>query len=49
VTLEPQASKVWPSYEHCVSVSPRRTTTYMLTATDAAGQTKSAAVTVDVQ
>lgn len=49
VTLEPQASKVWPSYEHCVSVSPRRTTTYMLTATDAAGQTKSAAITVEVQ
>lgn len=49
VTLEPQSSKVWPSYEHCVSVSPRRTTTYMLTATDAAGQTKSAAITVEVQ
>lgn len=49
VTLEPQSSKVWPSYEHCVSVSPRRTTTYMLTATDAAGQTKSAEITVEVQ
>jgi hypothetical protein len=49
VTLEPQSSKVWPSYEHCVSVSPHKTTTYMLTATDAAGQTKSAAVTVQVQ
>jgi hypothetical protein len=48
VTLEPQSSKVWPSYEHCVSVSPRRTTTYMLTATDAAGRAKSAAVTVEV-
>jgi type II secretory pathway pseudopilin PulG len=49
VTLEPQSSKVWPSYEHCVSVSPHKTTTYMLTATDAGGQTKSAAVTVEVQ
>jgi hypothetical protein len=49
VTLEPQSSKVWPSYEHCVSVSPRRTTTYMLTATDAAGRTKSAEITVEVQ
>ena len=49
VTLEPQSSAVWPSYEHCVSVSPRRTTTYMLTATDAAGHTKSAEVTVEVQ
>ncbi len=49
VTLEPQSSKVWPSYEHCVSVSPRRTTTYMLTATDATGRTKSAEITVEVQ
>ena len=49
VTLEPQTSKVWPSYEHCVSVSPHKTTTYMLTATDAVGHTKSAAVTVEVQ
>lgn len=49
VTLEPQSSKVWPSYEHCVSVSPHKTTTYMLTATDAAAHTKSAEVTVEVQ
>jgi len=49
VTLEPQSSKVWPSYEHCVSVSPHKTTTYMLTATDAAGHTKSATITVEVQ
>ncbi|HUA00864.1 MAG TPA: hypothetical protein VMB02_11090 [Candidatus Aquilonibacter sp.] len=49
VTLEPQSSPVWPSYEHCVSVLPRKTTTYMLTATDAAGHTKSASITVEVQ
>lgn len=49
VTLEPQSSPVWPSYEHCVSVSPGKTTTYMLTATDAQGHIKSAEVTVVVQ
>jgi len=49
VTLEPQSERVWPSYERCVSVSPRKTTTYTLTATDAAGHTKSAAVTVEVR
>jgi len=49
VTLEPQPHPVWPSYERCVSVTPRKTTTYTLTATDAAGHTKSATVTVDVQ
>jgi hypothetical protein len=49
VTLEPQSNPVWPSYEHCVSVSPHKTTTYMLTATDAAGHTKSQEITVEVQ
>jgi hypothetical protein len=48
VTLEPQSSAVWPSFERCVSVSPRKTTTYTLTATDAAGHTKSATVAVEV-
>ncbi|MGD1210964.1 MAG: hypothetical protein ABR973_06360 [Candidatus Acidiferrales bacterium] len=48
VTLEPQSNAVWPSFERCVSVSPRKTTTYTLTATDAAGGTKSATVTVEV-
>jgi hypothetical protein len=49
VTLEPQSHAVWPSYEHCVSVSPRKTTTYTLAATDAAGHTKSAEITLEVQ
>jgi hypothetical protein len=49
VTLEPPASgAVWPSFERCVSVSPRKTTTYTLTASDAAGRTKSATVFVEV-
>jgi hypothetical protein len=48
VTLEPQSNAVWPSFERCVSVSPRKTTTYTLTATDAAGHTKSATATVEV-
>jgi hypothetical protein len=49
VTLEPQSHPVWPSYERCVSVSPRKTTTYTLTATDLAGHTNSAAITVEVR
>jgi hypothetical protein len=48
VKLEPQSGAVWPSFERCVSVSPRKTTTYTLTATDAAGHTKSATVAVEV-
>jgi hypothetical protein len=49
VTLEPQSNAVWPAFERCVSVEPKKTTTYTLTATDAAGHTKSATVTVEVR
>jgi len=49
VTLEPQPNAVWPAFERCLSVSPKKTTTYTLTATDAAGHTKSATVTVEVE
>jgi hypothetical protein len=48
VTLEPQPNAVWPAFERCVTVSPKKTTTYTLTAADAAGHTKSATVTVEV-
>jgi len=48
VTLEPQTNAVWPAFERCVSVSPRKTTTYTFTATDAAGYTKSATAVVEV-
>jgi hypothetical protein len=37
VTLVPQDNPVWPSYSRCVDVKPAKTTTYTLTATDAAG------------
>ena len=49
VTLDPPSNvRVWPSYERCVSVSPSKTTTYTLTATDAAAHTKSAQATIEV-
>jgi hypothetical protein len=49
VTLEPPSNvRVWPSYERCVSVSPSKTTTYTLAATDAAAHTKSAQATIEV-
>ncbi|MGA3293075.1 MAG: hypothetical protein ABSE45_03725 [Candidatus Acidiferrales bacterium] len=50
VTISPTpAGPVRPAYERCVSVSPRKTTTYALVATDGAGHTKSATATVVVQ
>jgi hypothetical protein len=48
VTLEPQSEPVWPAFSRCVHVSPHKTTTYTLTAEDAAGHTKTAAVNVEV-
>jgi len=49
VTLEPQSNvALWPSYERCVSVSPKKTTTFTLTATDAGGHTKAATAVVEV-
>jgi hypothetical protein len=50
VTLEPKASEdVWPSLNRCVEISPNKTTTYTLTASDAAGHKKSATLTLTVQ
>ncbi len=48
VTLEPQSNAVWPAFERCVSVSPKKTTTYTFTATDAVGNKKSATAMVEV-
>jgi len=41
VTLEPQSNAVWPSHSRCVEVSPSKNTTYTLTITEEAGNTKS--------
>src|SRR5579859_1224040 len=49
VTLEPQSNPVWPSYSRCVDVSPSKTTTYTLTASDSAGHSVSQTFTIKVQ
>lgn len=49
VTLEPQSNPVWPSYSRCVDVSPSKTTTYTLTASDDAGHSVTQTFTVKVQ
>lgn len=48
VKLEPQSEAVWPSHSRCVHVSPAKDTTYTLTITDVAGNTKSATLTIKV-
>ena len=50
VRLEPRPeASVWPSYSRCVSVSPKKTTTYTLTAENASGDKKEATVTIKVE
>jgi hypothetical protein len=49
VKLEPQSNPVWPSYTRCVDVTPDKTTTYTLTVTDAAGNSKSQSLQVQVR
>jgi hypothetical protein len=49
VTLEPRSSPVWPSYSRCIDVTPTKTTTYRLTAYDAAGHSVSQTFTVKVK
>ena len=49
VTLEPQSNAVWPSYGYCVNVSPAKSTTYILTISDASGNTKTQSLEVIVK
>ena len=49
VSLEPQSNPVWPSYSRCVDVTPAKTTTYTLTISDAAANTKSQSLVVKVR
>jgi hypothetical protein len=49
VRLDPPAGAVWPSATRCISASPKKDTTYTLTAVDAQGNTKTATLTVQVR
>ena len=49
VTLDPPAAEVWPSHTRCLDLSSRKTTTYTLTITDAAGHSVSQSVQLQVR
>lgn len=49
VRLDPPVAPVWPSSARCVYISPKKDTTYTLTAVDAQGNTKTATVTMLVR
>jgi len=49
VKLDPPVANVWPSVNRCFDISPKKNTTYTLTAVDANGNTKAQSVTLEVQ
>jgi hypothetical protein len=49
VRIEPPVEQLKPSYLHCFEVRPKETTTYTITATDAAGHTASQQLTIQVK
>ncbi|MGA7914353.1 MAG: hypothetical protein WCA00_03890 [Candidatus Acidiferrales bacterium] len=49
VKLDPPDANVWPSNDRCMQVSPRKTTTYTLTADDGKGTSKTATLTIEVK
>jgi hypothetical protein len=49
VRLDPPMEGLWPSYSRCLNVSPRKSTTYTLTAQDAQGQMRTATVLLRVR
>jgi hypothetical protein len=48
ITIEPHVEDTRPSYNHCLDIAPRTTTTYTLTAKDRTGRTETGTLTVTV-
>lgn len=48
VTIDPPVGEVWPSHSRCLDVSPKKTTKYTLTITDAKGQSTSQSIELKV-
>ena len=49
VVIEPHVEDSKPSFNHCLQLSPSKTTSYTLTAKDAKGHVASGTVTIHVQ
>ncbi len=49
VTLDPPEANVWPAATRCMTVTPKKTTKYVLTAVDANGNKASADLTITVK
>jgi hypothetical protein len=48
VSIEPKSGAVWPSLSRCLTVSPEKTTTFTLTAQDAAGNSKTQSLEIEM-
>jgi type II secretory pathway pseudopilin PulG len=50
VKIEPETSRaMWPSVSRCIEITPKKTTTYTLTADDGHGDIKTATLTIEVR
>jgi hypothetical protein len=49
VSIVPEVGRTWPSASRCTDVSPKKDTTYTLTAEDATGNKQTASLTLRVQ
>ena len=50
VKIEPETDRAtWPSVNRCIEISPKKTTTYTLTADNGHGSTKTATLTIEVR
>jgi hypothetical protein len=49
VTIDPPTAETWPSASRCIEITPKKTTTYTLTATDAQGNKKTVSLELKVQ
>ncbi len=49
VKIDPPIEQIKPSYQHCIQIAPKVTTTYTITAVDNSGATKSASLTLPVR
>jgi hypothetical protein len=49
VKLDPPIEALKPTYRHCIDIAPKKTTTYTLTAFNAAGKSKSVSLEVRVE
>ncbi len=49
VKMDPPIEQAKPTYNHCLEIAPKKTTTYTITASDASGHSEAKSLTVHVQ